>query len=199
MPAPFAMPRSCYAAQRSCAACGARLLCVPVGGGPPARSPHASFARSGRSRGPPWPCRRPPAPRPGPAGPATASDRACVCACYGPAAALRHRGQAPQAPRRPSCLWCLWRRWCSGRRRARPPARLGVLTSFGAAPRSPARPRRPLGITGASCAEISGYSDECCYKRSQSEVFFAWISAPLLQTSSIRWLFRRKSRFLDAD
>ena len=47
--------------------CGARPLCVPVGGGPPARSPHASCARSGRSRGPPWPCRHPPAPRPGPA------------------------------------------------------------------------------------------------------------------------------------
>ena len=39
---------------------------VPVGGGPPARSPHASFARSGRSRSPARPCRRPPAPRPGP-------------------------------------------------------------------------------------------------------------------------------------
>ena len=38
-------------------------LCVPVGGGPPARSPHASFARSGRSRSPARPCRRPPAPR----------------------------------------------------------------------------------------------------------------------------------------
>ena len=48
--------------------CGALPLCVPVGGGPPARSPHASLtARSGRSRGPPWPCRHPPAPRPGPA------------------------------------------------------------------------------------------------------------------------------------
>ena len=43
-------------------------LCVPVGGGPPARSPHASLtARSGRSRGPPWPCRHPRAPRPCPA------------------------------------------------------------------------------------------------------------------------------------
>ena len=39
---------------------------VPVGGGPPARSPHASFARSGRSRSPARPCRRPPAPRPAP-------------------------------------------------------------------------------------------------------------------------------------
>ena len=27
----------------------------------------------------------------------------------------------------PDCWCCLWRRWCSGRRRARPPARLGVL------------------------------------------------------------------------
>jgi len=50
---------------------------VPVGGGPPARSPHASCARSGRSRSPARPCHRPPAPRPG------------------PAAAHRHRGRAP--------------------------------------------------------------------------------------------------------
>ena len=175
---------------------------------------------------------------------------------------------------------CLWPRWCSGRRRARPPARLGDLTSFGAAPRSPpvpsgpsgalhtcgagslmcglarrlkARPgpatahghrsqahqslRRPphqwrlvadvwlgassqgppwpchrppaprpshaiahghrseappqpVGITGASRAAISGRSLVCCYKRRQSEVFFVWISDPLLQTSSIRGLFR---------
>ena len=40
---------------------------------------------------------------------------------------------------------CLWRRWCSGRRRARPPARLGGLTSFGAAPRSPPVPSGPSG------------------------------------------------------
>ena len=57
------------AAHASCPALRAWPLCVPVGGGPPARSPHASCARSGRSRGPPWPCRHPPAPRPGsPAG-----------------------------------------------------------------------------------------------------------------------------------
>ena len=40
---------------------------------------------------------------------------------------------------------CLWPRWCSGRRRARPPARLGDLTSFGAAPRSPPVPSGPSG------------------------------------------------------
>ena len=80
MPAPFAVPRSGLALL-----CGARPLCVPVGGGPPARSPHASFARSGRSRGPPWPCRRPPAPRPG------------------PAAAHGHRGQALLRPSHRRC------------------------------------------------------------------------------------------------
>ena len=55
-----------------------------------------------------------------------------------------------------SCLWlclCLWLRWCSGRRRARPPARLGGLTSFGAAPRSPPVPSGPSGAlhTGGAC------------------------------------------------
>ena len=40
---------------------------------------------------------------------------------------------------------CLWPHGCSGRRRARPPARLGVLTSFGAAPRSPPVPSGPSG------------------------------------------------------
>ena len=49
----------------------------------------------------------------------------------------------------------LWRCWCSGRRRARPPARLGVLTSFGAAPRSPPVPSGPSGALhtgGTWCA-----------------------------------------------
>ena len=52
---------------------------------------------------------------------------------------------------------CLWRRWCSGRRRARPPARLGVLTAFGAAPRSPPVPFGPSGAlhtSGAWCAGV---------------------------------------------
>ena len=74
--------------------CGARPLCVPVGGGPPARSPHASLmARSGRSRGPPWPCRHPPAPRPGPPVPfIPAAPARCV---------VSTSGQAPQASQRP--------------------------------------------------------------------------------------------------
>ena len=54
--------------------------------------------------------------------------------------------------------WCVvlpcavWPRWCSGRRRARPPARLGGLTSFGAAPRSPPVPSGPSGALHTSGA-----------------------------------------------
>ena len=92
------------------------------------------------------------------------------------------------------------------------PVGLGVLTCACASSRSPARPRRRprapqpghaiahghrseappqlVGITGASRAAISGRSLACCYKRRQSTVFFVWISDPLLQTSSIRRLFR---------
>ena len=40
---------------------------------------------------------------------------------------------------------CLWPHGCSGRRRARPPARLGDLTSFGTAPRSSPVPSGPSG------------------------------------------------------
>ena len=50
---------------------------------------------------------------------------------------------------------CLWLRWCSGRRRPRPPARLGDLTSLCAAPRSPPVPSGPSGALrtcGAWCA-----------------------------------------------
>ena len=51
---------------------------------------------------------------------------------------------------------CLLPHGCSGRRRARPPARLGDLTSFGAAPRSPPVPSGPSGALhtgGAGCAD----------------------------------------------
>ena len=72
-PTDFRPPRGLF--------CWAGPRCVPVGGGPPARSPHASFARSGRSRSPARPRRRPPAPRPGPAGPAAASNRSGLVVC----------------------------------------------------------------------------------------------------------------------
>ena len=49
----------------------------------------------------------------------------------------------------------LWRRWCSRRRRPRPPARLGDLASLGAASRSPPVPSGPSGALhtgGTWCA-----------------------------------------------
>ena len=47
---------------------------------------------------------------------------------------------------------CLWPHGCSGRRRPRPPARLGDLTAFGAAPRSPPVPSGPSGALHTSGA-----------------------------------------------
>ena len=47
----------------------------------------------------------------------------------------------------------------------------------------------------AFCAEFLGCFGVCCYKRRQLEVFFVWISAPLLQTSSIRGLFAENGGF----
>ena len=67
--------------------------------------------------------------------------------------------------RLPSCLCCLWPHGCSRRRRPRPPARLGVLTSFVAAPRSPPVPSGPSGALhtgGAWCADVwLGASARC--------------------------------------
>ena len=66
-PTDFRPPRGLF--------CWAGPLCVPVGGGPPARSPHASLAaRSGRSRSPAWPS--------GPSG-ALHTGGACDAVCGG--------------------------------------------------------------------------------------------------------------------
>ena len=63
-------------------------------------------------------------------------------------------------------------------------------TASACRPRVP-RPGPPDPQCGLACrAGILGRSAACCYKRRQSEVFFVWISDPLLQTSSIRRLFR---------
>ena len=51
-----------------------------------------------------------------------------------------------------SCGCCSWRRWCSGRRRARPPARLGDRAALGAASRSLPVPSGPSGALHASVA-----------------------------------------------
>ena len=53
----------------------------------------------------------------------------------------------------------VWPHGCFGRRRARSPARLGVLTSFGAAPRSPPVPSGPSGAlhTGGAVSLTCGW------------------------------------------
>ena len=90
--------------------CWARLLGAPVGGGPPARSPHASLtARSGRSRSPARPRRRPRPPQPGPSvppPPTAAAARPRLEAWPGPAGAHGRRSQAPSR----SLARPLWRR-----------------------------------------------------------------------------------------
>ena len=50
------------------------------------------------------------------------------------------------------CWCCLLPHGCSGRRRPRPPARLGDLTAFGAAPRTPLVPSGPSGALHTSGA-----------------------------------------------
>ena len=118
----------------------------------------------------------------------------------GPAAAHGHRSQAHQSLRRPPHQWRLvadvWLGassqgppWPCHRPRAPRPSH-----AIAHGHRSEAPPQ-PVGITGASRAAISGRSLVCCYKRRQSEVFFVWISDPLLQTSSIRGLFRENQGF----
>ena len=95
----------------------------------------------------------------------------------------RHRPRAPQpgppvppAPSTPAALRCSCVAGC-------------VVSKPGQAPPQQPGPLDPQ--CGLACrAGILGRSAVCCYKRRQSEVFFVWISDPLLQTSSIRWLFR---------
>ena len=61
-----------------------------------------------------------------------------------------HEPSVPRAFGPPNWWCCLWPYGCCGRRMARPPARLGGLTSFGAAPRSPPVPSRPSGALHTS-------------------------------------------------
>ena len=122
--------------------CGARPLCVPVGGGPPTRSPHASCARSGRSRGPPWPCRHPPALRqmpPAPSTPVGPGVLTCglvrwVEAWTGPDTA---RGHCSRSLRRPPHLW----------------GRVTVRQLY-ASSRSPARPRSRYARCGQALRSL---------------------------------------------
>ena len=138
----------------ACAVRRAGLLGVPVGGGLsalfvaptdfrpprglPARSPSAPRASLGASARSPA---RPRRPRGG-----LQSVGVPVCCPARPR-------QLPWAPQPGSLTCCLLPRWCCGRRMGRSPARLGGLTSFVAAPRSPPVPSGPSGAlhTGAAC------------------------------------------------
>ena len=74
--------------------------------------------------------------------PPVVSGRAARCARG------RRPTREPSVPRAfgpPNWWCCLWPYGCCGRRMARPPARLGGLTSLGAAPRSPPVPSGPSG------------------------------------------------------
>ena len=82
----------------ACTLLGRAAVCA--GGRRPAReiATREPAARSGRSRGPPWPCRRPPAPRPGPPVPPAPSTpvglgRCCLVRCV-----VSKPGQAPPPP-----------------------------------------------------------------------------------------------------
>ena len=110
-------------------------LSVPVGGGPPARSPHASCARSGRSRGPPWPCRHPPAPWPCPPVPPASSTPVGPGHCSAALRVVSKPGRVPPPPTGtaadPSGALHTGGAWCAD-------------VWLGASSRSPARPcRRP--------------------------------------------------------
>ena len=63
---------------------------------------------------------------------------------------------------------CLRPHGFCGRRMARPPARLGGLTSFGASPRSPPVPSGPSGAlhtSGSGCADQWFGASACCSAR----------------------------------
>ena len=154
VPAPLAHPAACWAGLLG-VPCWAGLLCAPVGGGPPASRPRHELRSARRLEARPGPAaahghrsqalrtlRRPP------------HQWACCAeddsprleARPGPATSDQHRGQVRLSQRcLPRSCCCLQPHGCSGRRRPRPPARLGDLTSFGAAPRSPPVPSGPSG------------------------------------------------------
>ena len=154
---------------------------------PPARSPHTSFARSGRSRSPPVPS--------GPSGALhTGGAGSLMCALRVDSLS----GQAPLPPidfARNSPAACSNIEFASLELQcfgvSRKMSTINYVRNLGGGGVVAARGYRslasplPVGITGVSRVEFLGWSGVCCYKRRQSKVFFVWISVPLLQTSSI--------------
>ena len=161
----------CWCSGRRVVCCRAGLLIVPVGGGPPASRPRRVLLLVALLvfRAPSGPAAREIATR--------------------EPAARSGRSRSPPVPSGPSGALHTGGAWS--------------LMLLGALSRSPAGPyRRPsisrviplrlvqtLNLQRWNC-NVLGWSGACCYKRRQSKVFFVWISAPLLQTSSIHRLFR---------
>ena len=125
-PGGFVMPeRVCPRVSAACCCLWLRWCSGRRRPRPPARSPHASFARSGRSRSPPVPS--------GPSGAlhtSGAGSLTCACALSRSPARPRHRPRAPQpGPSRPSGALHTGGTWC-------------VDVWLGASARCPGRPRR---------------------------------------------------------
>ena len=122
------------------------LAAVCAGGRRPAReiATREPAARSGRSRGPPWPCHRPPAPRPGPAGPAADSYRSA------PRLEARPCPPAPSTPAVPAVLCVVARRLEARTGPAGPAAasyRSGLIAVSGQALLPPTgTAARPIGV-----------------------------------------------------
>ena len=148
---------------------------VCAGGRRPAReiATREPADRSGRSRGPPWPCHRPPAPRPGPAfcsspvpsGPSGAlhtSGAWCAGVWLGASARCparpRHRPRAPQ----PGPAFCS---------SPVPSGPSGALHTGGARSLLSGSARVVTNVVNPSCL-LCGFSC-ACYKRRQSDGIFA--------------------------
>ena len=178
----------------------ARPLCVPVGGGPPASRPRCELRSARRLEA-----------RPGPAAAHRHRGRslrcpshlwglvADVCLSFAPRspARPRHRPSISHViPLRLVQTLNLYRRNCNVFGVSRKMTAINYVRNVGGGGVVAAHGCRsqvlPLlvGVTGAWCAWFLGCFGACCYKRRQSRVFFVWISAPLLQTSSIQRLFR---------
>ena len=155
-----------------------RALPPPTGtaAGPPVSStPAVPAARSGRSRGPPWPCHRPPAPRPGPAGPAVASYRSGLIAVSGQALPPPTGTTArPIGVVRIRWGFCAMRSLLLGFRR-----RVGGLD--GVIP--PARWRRGLGLERCCCQS----ADPLDAKHPQTTVLAEWVCTLADSLSGVAW------------
>ena len=193
---PWLRPWRCWCSGRR----RPRPLCVPVGGGPPASRPRCEpSARRVASK----PGQAPPPPTGTAAVPSGALHTGGVwlLMCYWVRCFEARPGPAPRRVPYPQfrmqfpdtcssslsekpgistitfqsmkCAWGNCMRICADRA---PPPPTGTaawsLYSLGAS-------------RGGSRVEFLGCSGACCYKRRQSKVFFVWISAPLLRTSSI--------------